>query len=407
MENPMTGYTIKKTLPDEIILGQPGISIVLYIMAGIGILFLMLLISAKYKIINPPDITLNIFAGMGIIFTAGSTLFMIQKTPDTITFSKSKSEVIFSENSQIYSRSFADFNKLLITGKLSHSENSSSNIFQLDLISNNGSSLILCESDKKNDLQKIAESLILYIDINLISGADIIHEGRGSYTRTEPVYPDHKVMSIKSDISGYFSVYTWHNRKSFFSILLLGAVIYGFNFLFFTSVFPVLSGFNIGLYVGGFILILLDIMFAWIVTFNTFGRNIAEVSGSSFSYKQKLFGFSLNSRTFSSSDIALISSGFTSDNDKITIFTKRGLDIFNELRIFAAMNNLNKNNLNEKSLIMTLFPKIMELRNNIIEIDGNMLYYYEKLYLENKWCEKLKGGSKNSVLEPQGALRGL
>lgn len=384
----MTGYTIKKILPDEIILSQPKISFVISILAGIGILFLMLSILTKFKLINPPDITFNIFTGMGIIFTAGSILFMIQKIPETITFSKTKESVIFSENNQIYSISFADFSKLLITGKISHSENGNSNTFQLNLISQNGSSLTLCESDKKNDLQKTAESLILYIDVDLISGAEILHEGRGSYTRTEPVYPDHKIMSIKSDVTGDSSIYTWHSRKSLLSIFLLGAVISGFNFLFFTWAFPALSGFNIGLYIGGFILILMDIMFTWIIIFNTFGSNIAEVSNSSFSYRQKLFGYSLNKRTFNSSDIAMISSGFASDNNKITIFTKRGSDIINELLISAAMNNLN-NNPDDKSAIMTLFPKIMEFRNNIIEIDGNTLFYYEKLYLENEWYEKL------------------
>jgi hypothetical protein len=123
--------------------------------------------------------------------------------------------------------------------------------------------------------------------------------------------------------------------------------------------------------------------------FNIAGSNIAEVSGSSFSYRQKIFGYSLNRKTFNSSDIAMISSGFTSDDNRITIFTKRGLDIFNELKIFAAMNKLNENNPDEKSLLMTLLPKIMELRGNIIEIDGNTLYYYEKLFLENEWYTKL------------------
>ena len=61
------------------------------------------------------------------------------------------------------------------------------------------------------------------------------------------------------------------------------------------------------------------------------------------------------------------------------------MDIFNEMKIFAEMNDLN-----DKSVLMSLIPKVMELRNNIIEIDGTPLYFYEKLYLENEWSEKLK-----------------
>jgi hypothetical protein len=385
----MTGYTIKKILPDEIILSQPKISLILFILTTAGVLFLILSFMTKLKIINPPEITLNIFTGMGIIFTAGAILMMIQKIPDTITFSRSKASVIFSENNQTYSRSFADFKELLITAKVSHSEGGTSNTFQLSLVSQAGSPLLLCESDKKSDLHKIAESLITYIDINLLSGAEILHTGSGSYKKSQPVYPDEKIMNIKSSVTGDSSVYTWNSRKSLLSILLLGSVIFGFNYLFFTWAFPSLSGFNIGLYVGGFILIVMDIFFTWMLIFNIAGSNIAEVSGSSFSYRQKIFGYSLNRKTFNSSDIAMISSGFTSDDNRITIFTKRGLDIFNELKIFAAMNKLNENNPDEKSLLMTLLPKIMELRGNIIEIDGNTLYYYEKLFLENEWYTKL------------------
>lgn len=381
----MTGYTIKKILPDEIILSQPKISFVILILAGIGILFLMLSILTKFKLINPPDITFNIFTGMGVIFTAGAVLMMIQKIPDTITFSKTKESVIFYENNQTYSRSFADFKEFLITAKISHSEGGASNTFQLNLVSQTGSPLLLCESDKKSELQKIAESLITYIDINLLSGAEILHTGIASYKKSQPVYPDKKIMNIKSSVTGDSSVYTWNSRKSLLSILLLGSVIFGFNYLFFTWAFPSLSGFNIGLYIGGFILIVMDIFFIWMLIFNIAGSNIAEVSGSSFSYRQKIFGYSLNRKTFNSSDIAMIISGFTSDDNRISIFTKRGSDIFNELKIFAAMNKLNENNPDEKSLLTTLLPKIMELRENIIEIDGNTLYYYEKLYLENEW----------------------
>lgn len=389
----MTGYTIKKILPDEIILSQTKISLALLMVTAIGIIFLILSLLTKLKIINPPAPTFNVFLGMGIIFTAGGILFMLQKIPDTITFSKNKTAVIFSENNQIYSKSFADFSKLLITGKLSHSENGTSNTFQLDLISNNGSSLLLCESDKKTDLQKIAESLLLFIDIDFLSGADILHKGEKSYAKREPVYPDKNVLSIKSDNQGDSTIYTWHCRKSLFSIFLLGAVIFGFNYLFITWAFPSMSGFNIGLYVGGFILVIMDLLFTWTFIFYLFGSNIAEVSNSSFLYKQKLFGYSLNSRTFNTSNIAMISSGFTSEENKITIFTSRGMDIYNGLKIFAATNKLN-----DKSALMEIFPKVMELRNNIIEIDGTTLYYYEKLYLENEWYEKL------NIHKSQGSL---
>ena len=310
---------------------------------------------------------------------------MIQKIPDTITFSKIKESVIFSENNQTYSRSFSDFGKLMITGKLSHSENGKSNTYQLEIIKQNGSALLLCESDKKTELQKIAETLLLYINIDLLSGADILHKGSGSYTKASPIYPDKEIMSIKSTVSGNSSVYIWHCRKSLFSILLLGAVIFGFNYLFFFWAFPSMSKFNFGLYAGGFILIVMDILFSWTLIFYLIGSNIAEVSESSFSYRQKIFGYNLNSRSFNRDDIVMISSGFTSDENKITVFTSRGMEIYNELKIFAAMNKLN-----DKSAIIEIFPKVMELRNNIIEIDGTTLYFYEKLYLESEWSGRLK-----------------
>ncbi|PKL16552.1 MAG: hypothetical protein CVV49_15720, partial [Spirochaetae bacterium HGW-Spirochaetae-5] len=249
----------------------------------------------------------------------------------------------------------------------------------------NGSSILLCESDEKNELQKTAESLLLFIDIDLLSGADILHSAKANYTVTAPVYPDQKTISIKSTVTGDTSVYTWYCRKSLFSLLLFGIVIFGFNYLFFTWAFPSMSRFNPGLYAGSFILAVMNILFSWTLFFNLLGSNIAEISDSSFSFRQKIFGYSLNRRTFNRDDIGMISCGFTSDENKITIFTRRGMDIYSELKIFAAMNKLNN-----KSALMELFPKVMELRNNIIEIDGTTLYYYEKLYLENEWSRILK-----------------
>ena len=50
----MTGYTIKKILPDEIIFSQPKISLALLMVTTVGIIFLILSLLTKFKIINPP-----------------------------------------------------------------------------------------------------------------------------------------------------------------------------------------------------------------------------------------------------------------------------------------------------------------------------------------------------------------
>jgi len=313
---------------------------------------------------------------------------MIQKIPERITFNKTTSMVVFSENNIEYSKPFILFNKLLISGKISHSENSSSLTYQLNLVSTSGSNILLCESSEKNDLQKTAESIVSYLDIDILSGADLLHKGEGRYNNSQPVYPPLNSMSIKKETNGNISLYQWNSRKSLVSLFLLGAVIFGFNFVFFTWAVPSLSSFNLGIYVGGFILVIMNFFFIITLIFNTFGSNIAEVSDTAFSYRQKIFGFSINKKSFNKSEIGMISSGFTSDENKITIFTKRGTDIINEMKVFASLNNLN-----DKSLLMTLIPKVMEMRNNIIEIDGTPLYYYEKLYLENEWSEKLQLGT--------------
>ncbi len=380
----MTGYSIKKVLPSELILSQSRIPVFLFIITLIGILFITLSILTKYKIINPPETFFNLFLGMGIIFTAGSIIFMMHKIPDTISFSKENSSIIFSENRQTYAIPYASISKLIITGKISRSENGKSLTYQLNLISGNGSSILLSESDNKSDLQQTAEKIISYIDIDLLSGAALLHKGTGRYLDAEPVYPPQNVMNIKKSTVGSTSVYQWNYRKSLAMIFLLGAVIFGFNYFFFTVAYPGMNRYNAGLYAGTIIFILIDFFFTITLVFNIFGSHITEVTESSFSYRQKIFGFSMNRRTFSRDEIAMINCGFTSDENKITVFTKRGMDIYNEMKVFAAMNDLDN-----KSLLMSLIPKVMELRNNIIEIDGIPLYYYEKLYLENEWSEKM------------------
>ena len=60
------------------------------------------------------------------------------------------------------------------------------------------------------------------------------------------------------------------------------------------------------------------------------------------------------------------------------------MDIYNEMKIFASMNDLN-----DKSAVFSLISRVMEMRSNIIEIDGTPLYYYEKLYLQNEWSRIL------------------
>lgn len=381
----MTGYTVKNIEPSELILGQSKISAALIIIALIGLALMTLSVLTKIKIINPPENFFNMFLGMGIIFFAGSIIFMIRKIPDTISFNKDSCLIIFSENKHQYSRPYADFNRLQITGKISSSENRTSAIYQLSLDSKSGSSLLLSESEDKSELTKAAETLLTYIDIDLLSGGELLHSGKTAYHASQPVYPPGNMICITKSSAGGTDIYRWNSRKSITVIFLLGAVIFGFNFLFFTWAYPGLSRYNAGLYAGSAIIMLMDILFSLTLLFYIFGSNIAEVSDSMFSYHQHFFGFNINRKSFNSGDVAAINCGFTSDDNKITLFTKRGIDIQNELKIFASLNRLN-----EKSALMQLIPVIMELRNNIIEIDGTPLYYYEKLYLENEWSKKLK-----------------
>lgn len=380
----MTGYTIKKMLPAELILSQSKISVFLVSFTMAGILLIILSVMAKYKIINPPAVFFNLFLGMGIIFTAGGIIFMMQKIPDTISFNKDRSSIVFTENNQEYSVPFAGFRKLIITGKLSQSQNSSALTYQLNLISSKGSGILLCESDLKTDLQKTAETIIHYIDIDLISGADRLHKGAGVYSPAVPVYPPLGKMSIKADTGSGTATYKWNYRNYSALIFLLGAVVFGFNYVFFKAAFPSLGSSSPGLYAGIIVLVLIDLFFSITLIFNIFGTNIVQVNDSMFSHHQRIFGFNINRKSFSRDEIGMISCGFTSDENKITIFTRRGMEIFNEMKVFSAMNDLN-----DKSLLLSLIPRVMELRSNIIEIDGGPLYYYEKLYLENEWSGKL------------------
>ena len=381
----MTGYTIKKILPSELILGRSKFPVFLLILILIGITFITLSILTKYKIINPPDTFFSLFLGMGIIFTAAGIIFMIQKIPDSISFNRDKSSIIFSENRQQYSIPFADFNKLMITGKLHRSRNSSYIIYQLNLISSSQASILLSESGVKSDLQKTAESIIPYLDIDLLSGADLLHKGAGSYIPADPVYPPLNILNVKISAAGDTAVYRWNCRKALSSVILLGAVISGFNFVFFSCAYPAINKYNTGLYAVSAVFALIDIFFAYTLIFDILGSNTVEVSDSSFSYRQRIFGFNISSRVFNRDQIGMIRCGFTSDENKITIYSRRGIEVFNEMKVFADMNDLDN-----QSRMLSIIPKVMELRKNIIEIDGSPLYYYEKLYLEHEWSEKLK-----------------
>ena len=380
----MTGYKIKKILSTELVLSQAKVSPGLLIITLTGIILLSLSIMTEYKILNPPAPFFSLFLGMGIIFTSAGIMFMIQKKPDSFSFNKQNSMLIFSENKQEYSMPFSSFSKLLITGKLSHSKNATSTIFQLNLISHSGSTLLLCESGDKSELQKAAGTIIGFIDIDLLSGADVLHNGATTYPETPSVFPHENIMSVKSAVSDNTSVYKWNSRKSIAAIFLLGAVIYGFNYVIFACAFPEMNRINTGLYVAGAILIVIDVFFISTLVFYISGINTAEITDSGFSFRQMIYGFNMNKKFFTRDEIAMITCGFTSDENKITIFTKRGVELLNEMKLFSVLNNLN-----DTSVLLTLVPKVMELRKNIIEIDGTPLYYYEKLYLANQWSARL------------------
>lgn len=380
----MAGYFIRKTLPSQLVLGHAKIFTVLSVVAFSGSIFMTLGILTKFKLIGAPDHFFYLFIGMGIIFTSGGIIFMIRKIPGRITFSRERSAVIFSENGQEYSLPYCSFSRFQVTGKISGSGNSRAITYRLDLVSDNGSDILLAESSGKTTLIKTAETIISYLDIDLLDGAELIHKGKGLYSPDSPVYPPREITCIEKFPGAESTIYRWNSRKSVITIFLLGAVIFGFNFLFFTLIFPAMERFDAGVYAAGFILLIIDLIFSATLAFSLFGTNTAEISFSGISYRQVIFGITLNSRSFGREEIGMISAGFTSEENRIILFTKRGKEIYDEMKIFAALNNLK-----DASVLFSLVGRIIEMRKNIIEIDGTPLFYYEKLYLVNEWSKAL------------------
>ncbi|HPQ53501.1 MAG TPA: hypothetical protein PK253_09640 [Spirochaetota bacterium] len=380
----MAGYTIKKILPDEICLVPSRPPFFLMIFIALGITFLLLGALTKMKIINPPAQVFYLFIGLGMGFTAAGPLFMIRKMPDRILFNKTSGSIQFYEKSVTVELPFSGFSRFDISGKLSHTENSGPS-FTLDLVSTTGSRLTLKESSNIIELTEMAEKIVPYIDIDILRQGTLIHEGTRHYASPKSSsLPDPSLSSVQMRHILDTDTYTWKSRKTLWSLFLVAVIFAGMNIMFFMWAYPMMSPLNFGKYIITGFMALINVLLLFTMAYHAVGTSRVTVSPDYFAFEQIFLGFKLSSRVLPREEIAFISSGFSGDDNKITIFTKAGKELHDTLIIEAARANLR-----DRSILFSLIPKLMQLRNEIIEIDGSPLYFYEKLLLEKQWSNTL------------------
>jgi len=380
----MNGYEIKEILTDEVLLVPSKPSPFLIIITLLGITFLVLVVLTKFRIITPPETTFYVFLGFGLGFAFAGPLFMMRKTPDSIVFSKTSESVIFSEKEARVALPFSQFIRFDISGRLSPSENSGPS-YTLDLVSKTGSRLTLKESDTMDELTALAEKLVPCIDIDIRRQNTVMYQGKGNYREQHSSLPDPSLSSVQLQHLLDTDTYTWKSRKTLWSLFFVAAVFTGMNIMFFFWAFPAMSSYNIGKYFITIFMAFIDILLLFIIAYNAVGISKVTVSKEYFAYEQFFFGFKISSHVLPRDSIALISSGFSGNDNKMTIFSREGKTLHDTLIMEAAQIDRR-----DRQTLFTLIPKLMQLRNEIIEIDGSPLYFYEKLLLEKLWVEKLQ-----------------
>lgn len=379
----MDGYTIKKILPDEICLvpSKPPFFLTIFIVLGITLLALAALTKMKY--INPPAPTFFLFLGLGLGFTAAGPLFMIRKMPESIVFNRAAGLIQCIEKGVSVKLPFSRFSRFDISRKLSHTENSDA-AFTLDLVSRTGSRLTLKESPDTADLIEMAEKIVPYIDIDICSQGTVLHKGKHGFPTMAASLPDPSLSSVQVRHILNTDTYTWKSRKTLWSLLFIAAIFTGMNIMFFLWAYPMMSPLNIGKYVITAFMALISLLLIFTMAYHAAGTSRVTVSPDYFAYEQIFLGFKLSSRVLPRDDLAFITSGFSGSDNKVTIFTKEGKKLYDGLLVEAARTNPR-----DSGSLFSLVPKLLQMRNEIIDIDGSPLYFYEKLLLEKLWADTL------------------
>ena len=376
----MSGYKIAKLLDDSVILLPSRYTIILYAFVIAGIALIALALGGKFGMISYPPGLVYLFLGFGILFAAGASIFIIQKTPDEIRIDRSGQKVVFREGKFEFSLPFSGFTGIMLSAKVQSANQSSQETLQLSLKRRNGSIIPLSESTSSAEIEKEAEGISRYLDIDMYRGAELIRKGGTLYKTVESKIPDPPSDTIRISSAPGTVFYRWSGRKSIASLVLLGLVIAGFNIAIFLWALPMARGFYPGLIIGAFFMVLLNAIFLYTFIYNLLGYNQVSLSTESFTYSQHLLGKTLRSSSHPLPEIASFQSVFAAGENRITVFTRRGKEVFDGL-----VGRAQSVRPGDSSGMMEIIQTIMELRSNTIDIDGSALNYSEKLFLEREW----------------------
>ena len=374
MEAAMAEYRIRECSPDTILLKPAPVSPFLFVFVITGAASLALALLAYAGIISPPSPFLSVFIGFGLVFTCGALIFTIRTIPGAITFSTADRAVVFDENGRRYQLPFSLFRQLIVTAPGPDASNRPAQTCHLNLVTLGGNSLTLMESADSVKLQTQGERIAAVMGVELVIFNEIVRQGSIPAGRSDfPLPPQDSIL--RQDSPGRVT-FRWHSRKSLLSTLLLGGVIAGFNVVILLGAIPSLSGFDPGLYAAIIVLGLLDVTFSVILLFSLFGSSFITVEQGELTGGKAIFGFSMGRKSFSAVSIAALRTGLSGGPDYMTILTREGMALFDELARMATPGKRMG-----ADVMFSLLPKILELRHHMMNIDASSLYFHEKLYL--------------------------
>ena len=374
MEAAMAEYRIRECSPDTILLKPAPVSPFLFVFVIAGAAFIALALLAHAGIISPPSPFLSVFIGFGLVFTCGGLIFTVRNIPGAITFSTADRAVVFDENGRRYQLPFPLFRQVSVTAPGPDASNRPAQTCHLDLVTLGGNSLTVMESADTAKLQTQGERIAAIMGVELVIFNEIVRQGSIPAGRSDfPLPPQDSI--VRQDSPGQIT-FRWHSRKSLLSTLLLGGVIAGFNTVILFGAVPSLSGFDPGLYAAIVVLALLDVVFSVILLFNLFGSTLITFENGELTGGRAIFGLLMGRKSFPAVSIAAIRTGLSGGPDSMTILTREGMALLEELGRMAVPGT--KKN---ADIMFSLLPKILELRHHMMNIDATALYFHEKLYL--------------------------
>ncbi len=370
----MEGFQIKDMNTGQIVMTPAGNDLFLWVFVIIGLLGIGIFILARLKTLTSVPQNLHyVLLGFGLVFSSGGFLFMLSDGPERIIFDRSQSSMIIEEQNGDDAREtripFGELSGFIVQPKYglllsqsSFENNNKSAETGLYLLRNNGGFFLLSGSADRSSIIRDAESLSSFTGMPF-STTDTARFFQGIQNRNDTILQKQESAFSRS---GPGMTMKWNEYGSSWKLIFLGLVIIGFNVIVFKAPFP--SKFR--RIIMALLILAVDTVMLSIFLFNLFGHHMLEVNESVISYRHLVGSYELSLQEIKTGEVAMVSSGISSDEPGLLIVSRRGIQVLSSL-----MTKYGQERGPGLSDAVSVFSMFSALSREIIQIESRSLSF--------------------------------